>query len=223
MTPLESFRDCITKFRNQHVIVGMAPLFLLRQELTNSDDFESRQGFDDSAQHHFLTHLLNCDNVRRRVTYNPEDNDLGTEIAMAIDPDGVIETGRKPFGGDNIQNQSNSLVDFPWALDGTDADIPLRSQLKMTSASGIILLNAVDAAIVTWSKLESALRGAFIAPGDSLRVYGRYQAIHSYLLEFGGTANMMDIANPLASRQQRGPEAAPNRIVETSGATNASS
>lgn len=213
----DSLRGVITKFRNRHILAIVQPLFLFRAEVVGSDAFQDRGGIDNSAQKHFLQHLLNCDKVRRRSTYNPEDIPLGDAIAKAIDPEGTIENGVKPTGGDEIMPQSGHLILLPYDISGADKNIPITSQLKMTSATGLLLLNAIDEAITVATNLESANRTKFITATDSMRIYGIFQQIYTWLLEFGGDENRVDVANPLATSLALGPDNAPNRITETTG------
>ncbi len=215
----ESLRRVIVEIRNQHVVAGLEPLFLFREEVCMSDDFQTRGGLDDNARDHFLRHLLNCDRMRRRITYNPEDIDLGEAIAKAIDPGGVIEGGVKPSGGDNIQGQSGGMFYIPWDVSGADNNIPLASTLDMASGTGIILLNAIDSVITVWTNTESRLRSKFITATDSLRLYGSYQQIYTWLTDFGGDDNRVDVANPRATDIALGPDNAPNRLTESTGTT----
>jgi hypothetical protein len=213
----ESFRRVITEIRNQHIVAALQPVMLFREELVMSDDFSARFGLDNTSRDHFLKHLLNCDRMRRRVTYNPEGVPLGDSIAKAIDPTGTIETGVKPSGGDEIQGQTVGMFLLPWDFSGADPNIPMLSSLNMASGVGIILLNAIDAAITQWTNVESRLRSKFITVTDSLRMYGNYQQIYTYLMDFGGDNNQVDIANPRATDIALGPDNAPNRRSETIG------
>jgi hypothetical protein len=212
---LEQFRRAITSFRNTYIIAGLAPLMVFRTEIIANDEFMDRGGTDDATQLHFKNLLLHCDRWRRRVTHNPEKKDLGTLIEEAIDPNGKADVGKTPFGGDNIQNASGGLIDLPWRLDGTDVDIPLNSQLKFKNGSGLIILGAVDRAIVNWTRLNSRDSTKFITATDSLRVYGDYQAILGYIEAFMGTANRVDVAQVLPSDEPLGPTDSANRITET--------
>jgi hypothetical protein len=127
----------------------------------------------------------------------------------------VIELNDSPFGGADIQNQSGGLIDLPFALDGSDPDIPLLSQLKLKSAHALVLLGAIDKAIVAWTRLNSRDRTRFITRFDSMRIYGHYQEILGYLEAFGGDANRVDIAQVLPSEEPLGPGDSPNRRTES--------
>lgn len=211
----EQFRRAIVTLRNLHIAAALAPVFTMRAELIGNDELSDRGGLDDSTVTHLKQHLLACDKWRRRVTFNPDNEPLGDKIAKAVDPNAVIDQGDKPFGGDDIQNQSGGLISLPFAIDGTDPDIKLQSQLKLKSTHAIVLLGAIDKAIVAWTRLNSRDRTRFITRFDSMRVYGHYQELLGYLEAFGGEENRVDIAQVLPSDEPLGPADSPNTRAET--------
>jgi len=210
----EQFRNLIVEHRNHHIAAGLQPLMELRTEVVNSEDLKDRGGLDDPSRDHFLQLLAYADKWRRRLTHNPDDADLGDKIALAIDADAEIEDAENPFGGDDIQMGSTQLYQLPWDFSGADPNVPLNNQLTM-SGNGMILLGAIDTAIVQWTRLNSRERSRFITRFDSLRVYGLYQQILAYLQTFAGDENRVDVAQVLATDEPRGPENAPNRKTET--------
>lgn len=212
----EQFRNAIVEMRNHHIAAVLQPLFELRRELTNSEDIGDRGGLDTPSRDHFLQLLVNCDRWRRRVTHNPDDVVLGDKIAKAIDAEENISDAANPFAGDDIQMGATSLYQLPWALDGTDPDIPLNSMLNLTG-NGRILLGSIDTAIVAITRLASKDRSHFLTAQDSLRIYGLYQQVYAYLMTFAGDDNRVDVAQLPADQEPRGPENAPNRVTETSG------
>lgn len=213
----EQFRRAIVTLRNLHIAAALSPLMTMRSELLANDELSDRGGFDDPTRHHLTQHLMHCDRWRRRVTHNPDQADLGDKIERAIDGEATIEIGQNPFGGDDIQNQSGGLIDLPFALDGSDPDIPVTSQLKLKSTHAIVLLGAIDKAIVAWTRLNSRDRTRFITRFDSMRIYGQYQEILGYLVSFGGDRNRVDVAQVLPSEEPLGSDDSPNRKAETSG------
>lgn len=215
----EQFRDAIVEMRNRHIAAGLAPLFLMRSEVLGNDELENRMGLDTTTQRHFIQLLVNADRMRRRVTHNPNDEALGDQIEKAINANATIETGAKPFATDDVQQGSTGLMTLPWALDGTDDDIPLRSLFKIKSQNSLLLVGAIDETIVAWTRLQSNGRSRFITVMDSMRIYGRYQEILGYLEAFGGDANIVDVAQVLPSEEPRGPANSPNRVTETSTGT----
>lgn len=212
----EQFRRAIVTLRNLHIAAALSPLLTMRAELLANDELSDRGGFDDPTRDHLIQHLVHCDRWRRRVTHNPDQLDLGEKIEQAIDSDLVVTIGENPFGGDDIQNQSGGLIDLPFALDGSDPDIPLQSSLKLKSTHALVLLGAIDKAIVAWTRLNSRDRTRFITRFDSMRIYGHYQELLGYLLSFGGDANRVDVAQVLPSEEPLGHDDSPNRRAESS-------
>lgn len=216
----EQFRNAIIEFRNLHIAAGLAPLMLMREEITTNDELSMRGGVDDPTKDHYVQLLVNADKWRRRVTHNPDDLPLGDLIQRAIDPENKIEVRDNPFSGaDDIQMASGGLFQLPWDLSGGDVNIPLASQLNLASGDGLILLGMVDRAIVAWTRINSRDRTRFITQKDSMRLYALYQEIYAYLETFAGDENRVDVAQVRASDEPRGPENAPNRRTETAGGT----
>jgi len=210
----EQFRNLITECRNHHIAAGLQPLMLLRSEVVHSEDLADRGGLDNPSRDHFLALLLNADRWRRRLTHNPDQEDLGDKIARAIDAGAQIADAENPFGGDDIQMPATQLYQLPWDFSGADPNVPINSQLNM-SGNGRILLGAIDTAIVTWSRLNSRERSRFITRHDSMRIYGLYQQVLAYLQTFAGDENRVDVAQIEATDEPRGPANAPNRTTET--------
>ncbi len=216
----EQFRDAIVEFRNLDIAAGLDPLFRLREQLVGNDDLRDRSGIDDVTRDHLLGHLKRCDDVRRRVTHNPDGDDIGTQLAKAIDPDGTIESPNNPFAGETVQSQSGGLFQLPWPIDGSDANIPIRSQLDLRNGFAAIVLEGVDRCIVAWTRLESRWRTQFITINDSMRVYQLYQRVYDLLTTFGGNDNRTDIAQGVRRTEEpRGPAAAPNASTESATGT----
>jgi len=219
----EQFRRAIVEFRNLHIAAALGPLMDFRSELISNDEFSVRGGLDTTTREHFVEQLLNCDRMRRRVTYNPEDGsgsvyDLGDLIERAVDPGATLEDSGAPFGGDDVQEAPGGLIALPWALDGSDPNIPLGSQLNFRSQNALILLGAVDRGIVNWTRLESRFRSAFIYVKDSMRMYGSYVQIMEYLNAFAGDENRVDMAAGVRPTEEPlGPGDSPNLISESSG------
>ncbi len=214
----EQFRRVISEFRNLHIVASLGPLFDFRSEVVANDEFGVRGGLDSTTKDHYVEHLLACDRMRRRVSYNPEAAPLGDLIERAIDTGTTLADTGVPFAGDEIQEAPGGLITLPWALDGTDANIPLGSQLNFRSQNALVLLGAVDRAIVNWTRLESRYRTSFIYKRDSMRMYGSYVQILEYLNAFAGDTNRVDMAAGVRPTEEPlGPTDSPNLRTETAG------
>jgi hypothetical protein len=215
----EQFRRIITQFRNLHIMAALGPLFDFRSEIVANDEFGVRGGLDETTKNHYIEHLLACDRMRRRVTYNPEKTPLGDLIEKAINADLTLTGSAEPFGGDEIQEAPGGLVLLPWSVDGTDPTIPLSSQLNFRSQNALVLLGAVDRAVVNWTRLESRFRTSFIYVKDSMRMYGSYVQILEYLKAFAGDSNRVDMASGVRPTEEpQGPTDSPNLKTETARA-----
>ncbi len=219
----EQFRRALTEFRNLHVVAALGPLFDFRSEVVSNDEFGVRGGLDETTKNHYVEHLLACDRMRRRVTYNPEKTPLGDLIERATDSNETLLGSTNPFGGDEVQEAPGGLITLPWALDGTDANIPMTSQLNFRSQNALILLGALDRAIVNWTRLESRFRSTFIYVKDSMRMYGSYVQVLEYLKAFAGDANRVDMAAGVRPTEEPlGPTDSPNLRSETAGGSSRS-
>ncbi len=215
----EQFRRALTEFRNLHVVAALGPLMDFRSEVVSNDEFGVRGGLDETTKNHYIEHLLACDRMRRRVTYNPEKTDLGDLIELATDSKQTLLGSTVPFGGDDVQESPGGLIDLPWAIDGTDPNIPLASQLNFRSQNALIMLGALDRAIVNWTRLESRFRSTFIYVKDSMRMYGSYVQVLEYLNAFAGDANRVDMAAGVRPTEEPlGPEDSPNLRTERANA-----
>ena len=212
----EQFRRAIVEFRNLHIVAALGPLFDFRSEVVSNDEFGVRGGLDNTTKAHYISHLLACDRMRRRVTYNPEKTPLGELIERALDSNQTLLGSTEPFGGDEVQESPGGLIALPWSVDGTDPNIPLGSQLNFRSQNALILLGAIDRAICNWTRLESRFRGTFVYVKDSLRMYGNYVQVLEYLNAFAGDENRTDMAAGVRpSEEPLGPTDSPNLRSET--------
>ena len=214
----EQFRRAIPEFRNLHIVAALGPLLDFRSEIVSNDEFGVRGGLDETTKNHYIEHLLVSDRMRRRVTYNPEKAPLGDLIERATNSNETLLGSTNPFGGDEVQEAPGGLVALPWALDGSDPNIPLTSQLNFRSQNALILLGAVDRAVVNWTRLESRFRSTFIYVKDSLRMYGNYVQILEYLNAFAGDVNRVDMAAGVRPTEEPlGPTDSPNLRTESAG------
>lgn len=217
----EQFRRAITEFRNLHVVAALGPLFDFRSEVVSNDEFGVRGGLDETTKSHYVLHLLACDRMRRQVTYNPDQVSLGESMERSTDSNRTLLGSAQPFGGEEVQETPGGLITLPWALDGSDPNIPVTSQLNFRSQNALILLGALDRTIVNWTRLESRFRSTFVYVKDSMRMYGNYVQVLEYLNAFAGDANRVDMAAGVRPTEEPlGPTDSPNLRSETAGSAN---
>lgn len=221
----EQFINAIVQLRNLDLIAYIGQVLQTRAEWLSIDEISTRSGFDQAVLNHMNTHLQNNDNWRRRITYNPNKGDIKTLTSDATDVTGTLEKSQAADptspGGDEVVRGGGGIISLPWALDGTDPNIPLLSQLQLRAPMGLIILGAIDRHIVAATRLEDRNSTHRITPFASLQLVGGLQEIWSALNDFGGDSNRLPINSGVQrSEEPQGPAAAPNALNETvSGAT----
>lgn len=209
---VESFRTAIVTVRNHHLVAMIAPMIVFRQEVVSSDELRDRGGIDNTTRNHFLSHLVQCDRVRRRLTYNPSGLPLGQIVAEGINVEEEIKTPENPLGADEVQGPSGADFPLPWHFDGSDPNFPPQSKIQMVGTIGPLVLSALDQTIVMATRLESRHRTRFVTQMDSMRVYQSLLQIHETLTALGGDENRVDVVNVLPSAEPLGPDSSANRI-----------
>src|ERR1044072_1167597 len=179
---VESFRDAITSFPNGMIIAALTPLFDLRSEVIGNPIFKDRGGFNTVPRDHFVGGLIQCDRIRRDITYNLTNQPMGELIKLAIEHDVKLQTTTdggtitasptetehqikktaKPFGGDQVQRGSQTIFTLPWAIDGSDDNIPMLSKFDFRNRNALLLLTAIDQSVVAYTRLESRFRSRYI-------------------------------------------------------------
>lgn len=218
----EEFSRAIVQMRNLHIALAVSALMDLRSEFVGNDEFQMRGGFDDETRDHLLDLLDYADRVRRRITHNPDPASLDAKIRAAIEVksddkslDSKVTQAVNPFGDDDIQNSSGGLFALPFALDGSDPNIPLTSKLNLRNNQAKVMFGAINRAITQWTRLESRNRTKFITATDSYRMFGAYQEIAGFVRAFGGDANRVDMAQGvLPSEEPLGAADSPNFASE---------
>jgi len=213
----EQFARMIPEFRNTSLHIVMAALLDMRSDVLANDEFSARGGTDDSTRSHILAHLKRCDDFRRHITYNPDRRNIGLEIAHALDPNGSAMSGQDR-NTDLVQSQSTPISPLPWRFDGSDPDIPLRSQLRINNNGALILIARIDEALVAITRLETRNASHNITVQDSLRIYQIFRRLYEATIRFMGNANRVDIVQVLPSQEPLGPESSPNRTGEQESA-----
>lgn len=216
----EQFRDAQVKMRNLALAGYIGQVLLLREEFLDNDEMAVRSGFDDATLDHLNQLLTNADRWRRRITHNPEGKDIKVLIEDSRDitkglPDS--STNKRP-GGDDIQRGSGGWFNLPFALDGTDPNIPLMSALSLRNATSLIVLGAIDRHIVSATRIEDRFSTYRITPSTSLMLFGGLQEIHVMINDFGGDKNRLHIAGGTRRTEEpRGFANAPNAVNESTG------
>lgn len=233
----EQFRDAITTLRNRAIIGYIGQVFNLRNEVLGNSEIAIRSGFETPVQAHFNDLLINLDRWRRRITYNPSGKDLKDLEAEARKLDENIsgakdnpqsqaggtgagtQTSIDNAGGDDEARPAGGLRILPFALDGSDPNIKLLSQLELRNPLALDVIGAIDEHIVSATRLEDRLLTTRITWYGSLLLYSGLKDIWMIINAFGGDNNQLPIAaGVLPAEEPRGPLASPNSKGEVSGA-----
>ncbi len=216
----EQFADAHTQFRNQAIMAYVGELMLLREEYVGDDTLATRNGFDDQTLDHFTELVKNVDQVRRDITDNSTGTDLRTLIPDATDPaqnittaaQKAVATGPKAAA---IKKPAGAMAVLPYALDGSDSNIPLNSQLNIRNPLARVILHCMDNAIVQATRYEDRFLTATITPQTSLMMFAELQNIVLALNQFGGGQNRVLVTSGTRrSEEPRGANAAPNAAGE---------
>lgn len=209
----EQFEDMVTECRNLDIAALLAPQITLRQEIIGNDEFNDRGGSDDPTLEHVLKHILRIDRTRRRLTYLRKE-DVGNE-GLEIEKDLSYLSPlppKYPVVVRQTQGQSTAITPLPWRFDGTDPNIPLRSEINLKSPMAATILMHVDAGIVGTSRLLSHDRSHSITLGDSMRMYQTLIGFLNFCRSTLGDDNRTDVVQLLPSDEPRGPQVSTNRI-----------
>ncbi len=210
----ESFDRAFVRIQNSHIVAGLTPLFTLRQELVTSVGFRDRGGMDTSERDHLVKHLVVADRMRRRITYNPSKtslHDLTDQITSITE---VIGSDEETFVGEELPQMGGGEFMIPWALDGTNPNIPKLSDFEHIQGPGMLLLMSIDRTIEAYTRLESRNRVRFLTVTDSFRMFSLFEQIFQFLMAFGGDENRIDIVNPLPADEPKGVGDSPNRSAQ---------
>jgi hypothetical protein len=215
----DSFRDAITNFRNGAIHMYVGACIKARQQLMLDGNFGVQSGWSDPTQKFVITWLGAIDALRRKITHNPDGTALKDLIdkAKELGVDLVAQSANSPTApaGDEVARPSGQARDLPYALDGTDPDIPLLSTLNLRNTTARQLIGMLDAHIVQATRLDSRFDSYRITPYESLMLFGGLAEMVDLVVTFGGDANRLAVANGvLPSEEPRGPAAAAN--LETS-------
>lgn len=206
------FTGAFTTLRNRSIVLACQPVITLCHEIVGNDEFSSRNGTDLSTQQHYRQLIAQCDKLRKMVTYNSNQVDLGS-LPGVLDVDVPQEPSLAPLSMDHTQLTSSVELVLPWALDGSDPNLPLIHQLEMRDSLGPIIYGSACDILVTYTRLESRHRSHMITVNDSFRAFSAIQTFRDLVDRLLGPDNQVDVAAPLAT-DEAAVSNVPNRVTE---------
>jgi hypothetical protein len=210
----DTFEDAITRFRNRsiHTYVGHALTY--RGQILQNGEFGVQSGWDTATNEFMVEHLLRLDFLRRKITHNPQKTDIKSLEERARDfsislPQDVNE--KSPLG-EEIARPAGREFDLPYALDGSDPNIPLLKEVNLRNVDARMYVTALDQHIVEATRLDSRYATYRITPRESLMLYSSLSEMFDMCLSFGGDENRLPVPHGVRpSEEPRGPQASPNR------------
>jgi hypothetical protein len=212
----DTFEDAITRFRNRsiHTYVGHALTF--RGQILQNGEFGVQSGWDTATNEFIIEHLLRLDFLRRKITHNPQKADLKTleerarDLALTLPQD----VNDKSPAGEEVARPGGREFDLPYALDGSDPNLPLLREVNLRNVDARMFVTALDQHVVEATRLDSRFATYRITPRESLMLYSSLSEMFDMCLSFGGDANRLPIPHGVRpSEEPRGPLASPNREV----------
>ena len=218
-----TFEDAITRFRNRsiHTYVGHAIMF--RGQILQDGEFGVQSGWDNATNEFIQEHLMRIDFLRRKITHNPQKVDIKTleerarDLALSLPKD---LNDHSP-AGEEVARPAGREFDLPYALDGSDPNIPLLAEVNLRNVDARMFVTALDQHIVESTRLDSRFATYRITPRESLMLYGSLCEMWDMTVSFGGDDNRVSIPHGVRpSEEPRGPLASPNRETPQTKSTN---
>ncbi|MGQ9576472.1 MAG: hypothetical protein ACUVUC_14260 [Thermoguttaceae bacterium] len=210
----DTFEDAITRFRNRSIHTYVGHCLLFRGQLLQNGEFGQQSGWDTATNDFMKEHLLRLDLLRRKITHNPQNIDIKALEERAKDLKVTLpeEINEKSPLGEEVARPSGREFDLPYRLDGSDANIPLMSEVDLRNVDARMFVTALDQHIVEATRLDSRFATYRITPRESLMLYASLAEMFDMCVSFGGDRNRVPIPHGVRpSEEPRGPRASPNR------------
>ncbi len=215
MTPgKDTFEDAITRFRNRsiHTYVGHALLY--RGQILQDGEFGVQSGWDTATNDFMMEHLVRLDYLRRKITHNPQQVDIKVLEERARDLNLSLSDDVNDLSplGEEVSRPAGREFDLPYALDGSDPNIPLLSEVDLRNVDARMFVTALDQHIVEATRLDSRYATYRITPRESLMLHSSLAELFDICLSFGGDDKRVPVPHGVRpSEEPRGAEASPNR------------
>lgn len=214
----DTFQDAITRFRNRsiHTYVGHALLF--RGQILQDGEFGVQSGWDTATNEFMMEHLVRLDYLRRKITHNPQNVDIKMLEQRARDLDVSLadEINEQSPLGEEVARPVGREFDLPYALDGSDPNIPLLGTVNLRNVDARMFVTALDQHIVEATRLDSRYATYRITPRESLMLYSSLVEMYDMCRSFGGDEHRVAIPHGVRPAEEpQGVAASPNRESAT--------
>jgi hypothetical protein len=210
----DTFEDAITRFRNRSVHAYVGHALLYRGQILQDGEFGVQSGWDTATNQFMMEHLVRQDYLRRKITHNPQKVDIKALEERARDLNLALPDDVNNFSplGEEVTRPAGREFDLPYALDGSDPNIPLLSEVDLRNVDARMFVTALDQHIVEATRLDSRYATYRITPRESLMLHSSLAEMFDMCLSFGGDENRTPIPHGVRpSEEPRGPAASPNR------------
>lgn len=210
----DTFQDAITRFRNRSVHTYVGHCLTFRGQVLQDGEFGVQSGWDSATNEFMMEHLVNIDFLRRKITHNPQGIEIQTlmERARSLDVSLPDESNEKSPLGDEVARPTGREFDLPYALDGSDPNIPLLANVDLRNVDARMFVTALDQHIVEATRLDSRFATYRITPRESVMLYASLAEMFDLCVSFGGDDNRVPIPHGVRpSEEPQGVTASPNR------------
>lgn len=210
----DTFEDAITRFRNRSIHAYCGHALQFRGQILQDGEFGVQSGWDTATNDFMTEHLVRLDYLRRKITHNPQQIDIKTLEDRAKDLSLSLPDDLNNFAplGEEVARPAGREFDLPYALDGSDPNIPLLSVVDLRNVDARMFVTALDQHIVEATRLDSRYATYRITPRESLMLHSSLAELFDMCVSFGGDDNRIPIPHGVRpSEEPRGASASPNR------------
>ncbi len=114
--------------------------------------------------------------------------------------------------GEEVSRPAGREFDMPYALDGSDPNIPLLSDVDLRNVDARMFVTALDQHIVEATRLDSRFATYRVTPRESLMLHSSLAELFDICISFGGDEKRIPIPHGVRPNEEpRGAIASPNR------------
>lgn len=211
----DTFQDAITKFRNRALMTYVGHILLVRGQLLQDGEFGVQSGWDTATNDFAKAHLVRLDELRRKITHNPEGVDIKTleDRAKDLSVNLASEMGQSTTPlGDEVARPAGREVDLPYKLDGSDPNIPNLSEVDLRNTNARMFMSALDMHLVEATRLDCRFATYRVTTYESVMLYASLVEMFDMCDSFGGDENRVPITFGVRpSEEPQGVTVSPNR------------
>lgn len=205
----ETFVDFVPVFANRSIHVYCAHGIKMRQQVMLMQDMQLQQGWTTATDRKIRQWLVKLDRIRRDMIHTAGNQDqkienledLAKNLSLEL-PEASNTTGI----GDAVARPSGRPFEFRYALDGSNKNVPMISQMLIRNIDGYTLISALDLHITTASRLDSREATHRITPEEGAILFSGLLEMWTICDQFGGDPRVVGITEGvLPTEEPQGP------------------